>query len=113
MRIHVLAAVVAAVLAGPANSQSCTVVSISPYAGAGEVSGFVLDGEPLCYFVDRANITGDAVLFAENACFIPEGLADCTRAFTFTSGRNGFRFLVHQERLQAGHARFTLRLTLP
>ena len=111
MRIHVLAAL-AAFLAGPANSQSCTVVSISPDTWSGEVSGYVLDSQPLCYFYDRADGTGFAELISGNACFIPEGLADCTRSFNFTARGNGFRFFVHQDRLQAGHEHFTLRLTL-
>ena len=110
MHIHVLAAL-AALWAGPVLAQSCTVVTLSPETGTGEVSGYVLANERLCYFNDQINQSGRASLFAENACFTPEGLADCTREFVFNTGSRGFRFFVEQDQLRAGHEAFTLRLT--
>ncbi len=107
-----IAAAFAVFWAGAALAQSCTVVPVSPETGIGEISGYVLDGRPLCYFYDRATGTGEARLFAENACFTPEGYADCTRDFTFNTGANGFRFFVQQDQLMARHEAFTLRLTL-
>ena len=111
MARFLLAALVAS-WAATAQAQSCTVIPISPETAIGEVSGYVLDGRPLCYFLDRTQRTGHARLFAENACFTPEGLADCTSDYTFTAGASGFRFFVAQDRLRAQHEFFTLRLTL-
>lgn len=111
MKAFVVAAL-AVLFAGAGHAQSCTIVPVAPQTGIGEVSGYVLDGRPLCYFYDRASGSGTAELFAENACFTPEGLSDCTRSFAFRAGPNGFRFFVEQDRLEARAEYFTLRLTL-
>ncbi len=110
MRTIILAAL-AVFWTGSAVAESCTVVTLSPDTGTGEVSGYVLTNESLCYFNDRQNQSGRAVLLAENACFVPGGGGTCTRELTFNTGNSGFRFIVHQDQLRAGHEFFTLRLT--
>ncbi len=110
MRTYVLAAL-AALWAGPGIAESCTVVTLSPDTGTGEVSGYVLTNEPLCYFNDRLHQSGRATLIADNACMVPGGGGNCTREIRFNTGDRGFRFIVHQDQLRAGHEFFTLRLT--
>ena len=110
--LRILTAALAALWAGAGLAHSCTVIAIDPVTGTGAVSGYVLDGRPLCYFLDRTGLSGEARLITENACFTAQGLADCTRAYAFHAGDGGFRFFVQQDRLRATHEYFTLRLTL-
>ncbi len=95
-----------------ASAQSCTLIPFSPDIGGGSISGFVLDGRPLCYFLDWTHSTGTARLISDNACLVADGLADCSRVYDFAIGANGLSLFVHQDRLQANHARFTLDVAL-
>lgn len=103
-------------LPAPASAQSCTLVDMAPEsasgAATGSVSGYVLDGPPLCYFIDRPGVSGTARLLGDNACFVADDGGDCTRDHRFRVGAGGLRVMVYQERLAAGHAYFTLQIAL-
>ncbi len=97
-----------------ASAQGCHEIKFARGASSGEVSGQVSETESLCFtFGSGAGQTARIEIFgSENACFVVDGIVDCTDDFTFTTQRRIYQIYVYQLFRSLGVEQFRLRLTI-
>jgi hypothetical protein len=108
------AAIASLLLASGAMAQQCEAIRFSSGTSAGEVSGRVIEGSPMCFtFGSGSGQTARLDLSGtDNACFSINGVVDCQASFSFVTARQTYRVGVYQLFPRSGAESFSLRLTI-
>ncbi|SPH17963.1 hypothetical protein DEA8626_01492 [Defluviimonas aquaemixtae] len=97
-----------------AAAQNCSEIKFSPGASAGEVTGQVTDGQPMCFvFGSGAGQTARLQLFgSKNTCFTLTDVVDCRDDFSFPTELRTYEVNVFQLFRSTASEQYTLRLTI-
>ncbi|WP_103224564.1 hypothetical protein [Roseibium marinum] len=103
-----------ALWAGGAAAQDCSEIIFEPGTSSGEVSGQVINGQPMCFiFGSGAGQTARLQLFgSDDTCFTVPDVIDCQADFSFPTQPRNYTVNVFQFLRSATSEEFTLRLTI-
>lgn len=101
-------------LATGATAQQCEEIRFTSGTSSGEVSGQVIEGNPMCFtFGSGAGQTARLDLSgSDNACFTIDDVVDCQANYSFETAGRTYRVGIFQLFPQSEAETFSLRLTI-